>query len=444
MRDDDAGRDLVALSQEATSLLQRLIQQNTVNPPGNERVAQELLRSELEGAGFECELIGAEAERPNLIARLRGRSDGPRLCFQGHVDTVLADPSEWRVDPWSGESMDGFIWGRGALDMKGQVACEVAAACELGRSGWRPESGELMVIITCDEEAGATLGARWLCEQVPEKVRCDLIVNEGAGEALDFDGRRYYTIVVGEKGVFRFRLETSGRAGHASMPRIGDNALMRMVEVLGRLDGRQPPFDDYAQGRAALETLVGDADDLTAALQRVRSIEPRLADQLEPTLHVTIAPTMIRASQKENVIPSRCTVHVDCRVPPGMGADHVRQRVAELIGSESETEYRLDFTDDIVGNSSSLGGPLAGALRDFAERTDPGAELLPLVLPGFTDSHWFRKAFPECVAYGFFPQREMSFFDTAPLIHAPDERIAIDDVELASRFYRELALDLLT
>jgi acetylornithine deacetylase/succinyl-diaminopimelate desuccinylase-like protein len=227
------------------------------------------------------------------------------------------------------------------------------------------------------------------------------------------------------------------------MPRIGDNALLRMVEVLGRLDGRQPPYDDYSEGRATLEALVGASPDIAAALERIRAVDPRLAGQLEPTLHVTISPTMIRASQKENVIPSRCTVQVDCRVPPGMGAEHVRERVAELIGSESETEYRLDFTDDIVGNSSPLGGPLAGALRDFAERTDPGAELLPLVLPGFTDSHWFRKAFPDCVAYGFFPQREMSFFDTAPLIHAPDERIAIDDLELASRFYRELALDLL-
>ncbi len=433
----------MALAQDATSLLRRLIQHNTVNPPGNERVAQELLRAELEGAGFDCELIGVEPDRPNLIARLPGRSDGPRLCLQGHVDTVLADPAEWTVDPWSGEVRDGFVWGRGALDMKGQVACEVAAACELGRSGWRPASGELIVIVTCDEEAGATIGARWLCEQVPEKVRCDLIVNEGAGEVLDFDGRRYYTVVVGEKGVFRFRLETAGRAGHASMPRIGDNALLRMVDVLGRLDGRQPGFDEYPEGKAPLEILVGEAADIAGALDRIRAVEPRLATQLEPTLHVTISPTMIRASRKENVIPSRCTVQVDCRVPPGLGAEHVRDRVAELIGSEAETEYRLEFTEDIVGNSSPFGGPLADALGDFAERTDAGAALLPIVLPGFTDSHWFRKAFPECVAYGFFPQRAMSFFDTAPLIHAPDERIAIEDVELASRFYRELALDLL-
>jgi acetylornithine deacetylase/succinyl-diaminopimelate desuccinylase-like protein len=434
----------VGLAQEAISLLQQLIRHNTVNPPGNERPAQELLRSELEGAGFECELIGVDPERPNLVARLRGRSDGPRLCLLGHVDTVLADASEWQVDPWSGELRDGFLWGRGALDMKGQVACEVAAACELGRSGWRPDGGDLMVIVTCDEEAGATIGAKWLCEQVPEKVRCDMIVNEGAGEVLDFGGRRFFTVVVGEKGVFRFELTTEGRAGHASMPDIGDNALLRMVEVLGRLDRRQPPYDPYPAGVAPLEALLGDVDgDLEGAIARIREVEPRLAVQLDPTLHVTIAPTMIRASRKENVIPSRCTVQVDCRVPPGLGGDHVRRRVEELIGSEREAGYRLEFTDDIVGNSSELGGPLATAMRDFAERTDAGATLLPLVLPGFTDSHWFRKAFPECVAYGFFPQRAMSFFETAPLIHAPDERIALDDVELAARFYRELALDVL-
>jgi len=434
----------VGLAQEATSLLQQLIRHNTVNPPGNELAAQELLRAELEGAGFECELIGVEAARPNLIARLRGRSDGPRLCLLGHVDTVLADATEWEVDPWSGELRDGFIWGRGALDMKGQVACEVAAASELGRSGWRPDGGELIVIVTCDEEAGATLGAKWLCERVPEKVRCDLIVNEGAGEALDFAGRRFFTVVVGEKGVFRFKLTTEGRAGHASMPDIGDNALLRMVDVLARLDGRQPPYDPYPAGLAPLEALVGEqGSDVAGALERVRAVEPRLADQLDPTLHVTIAPTMIRASRKENVIPSHCTVQVDCRVPPGLDGAHVRRRVEELIGTEQDGGYRLEFTEDIVGNSSELAGPLADSLRDFAERTDPGATLLPLVLPGFSDSHWFRKTFPECVAYGFFPQRAMSLFETAPLIHAPDERIALDDVELAARFYRELALDLL-
>jgi acetylornithine deacetylase/succinyl-diaminopimelate desuccinylase-like protein len=430
----------MALAHDATDLLQRLIRFNTVNPPGNERPAQELLRAELEDAGFECELLGVTPERPNLIARLPGEAAGKRLCYLSHVDTVLAEPSEWSVDPWSGDLKDGFVWGRGALDMKGQVACEVAGACSLARSGWRPERGELLLVVTCDEEAGATHGARWLCEQVPDKVRCDMVVNEGAGEVLDFHGRRMYTLCVGEKGVFRFKLATRGRAGHASMPGIGDNALLRMVEVLSRLDGRQPPFDPYPAGVACLEALIGGpVEDVGAALAWLRDEEPRLADQFESMMRVTLAPTMIRASDKENVIPSRCTVRVDCRVPPEMGGAHVRRRVAELLGPEGKGGYSLEFSEEVVGNSSSPESELGTHLREFVRRADPGAELLPLVLTGFTDSHWFRKAFPECVAYGFFPQRAMTRWDTTPLIHAPDERIAIGDIEFAARFFNELA-----
>ncbi len=430
----------MALAHDATDLLQRLIRLNTVNPPGNERVAQEMLRSELEAAGFECELVGMTEERPNLIARLRGAGDGKRLCYLSHVDTVLADPAEWSVDPWSGALKDGYVWGRGALDMKGQVACEVAAACSLGHAGWRPERGELLVVVTCDEEAGATYGAQWLCEHVPEKVRCDMVVNEGAGEVLEFGGRRMYTLCIGEKGVFRFKLTTHGRAGHASMPGIGDNALLRMVDVLGRLDGRQPPFDSYPVGVACLEALTGAAvEDVSAALANMREVEPRLADQFESMMRVTIAPTMIRASEKENVIPSRCTVRVDCRVPPGMAQEHVRRRVEDLLGPADDGDYTLEFSEDVIGNSSPPESELVEHLREYVSRADPGAALLPLVLTGFTDSHWFRKAFPECVAYGFFPQRAMSRWDTTPLIHAPDERIAVDDIEFASRFFSELA-----
>jgi acetylornithine deacetylase/succinyl-diaminopimelate desuccinylase-like protein len=122
-----------------------------------------------------------------------------------------------------------------------------------------------------------------------------------------------------------------------------------------------------------------------------------------------------------------------------MGADHVRRRVTELLGEEAEHGYRLEFSEQVVGNTSPPDSELTSLLRDFVARTEPGAGVLPIVLPGFTDSHWFRKAFPECVAYGFFPQRAMSRFDTMPLIHAPDERIDLDDIVLASRFFSELA-----
>jgi acetylornithine deacetylase/succinyl-diaminopimelate desuccinylase-like protein len=433
-----------ALGDETTSLLQQLIRFNTVNPPGNELEAQTFLAEYLGDAGFDCELVGVTRERPNLIARLPGMTEGRALAFLCHVDTVLAHPDEWSVDPWSGELRDDFVWGRGALDMKGQVASEVAAAASLARSGWRPASGELILIATCDEEAGAALGARWLCENVPEKVCCDWVVNEGAGEALDFGGRRFYTLCVGEKGVFRFTLTTEGRAGHASIPRIGDNALLRMVSVLNRLDGRQPAFDSYPAAEACLSALLGHpSGDPTEALAEIRSIEGPLADLIEPMLGVTVAPTMIQASEKENVIPSRCSVKVDCRVPPGFGEQHVRRRIEELIGSESDSGYSLQFDDDVVGNISSLEGPLAQAIDSFIQDNDPGAAIAPFVLSGFTDSHWFRKAFPECVAYGFFPQRAMTLYETTPLIHAPDERIAVDDLVFASSLYYTLPQKLL-
>ena len=432
------------MGQRTVELLQQLIRFNTVNPPGNERPAQEFLAKRLTAAGFECELLGPVDERPNLIARLHGEGPGPTLCLLGHVDTVLAEPSEWSVDPWEGELRENMVWGRGALDMKGQVASEVAGVEELAGGGWRPPAGELMLVITADEEAGAEIGARWLCEEVPEKVRCDMIVNEGAGEALDFDGRRFHTLCVGEKGVFRFNLITEGSAGHASMPAMGENALLKMVKVLSRLDGRQPDFDEYPEGRGTLEALLGgQVEDLRAGIERVRSVEPRLAAQVEPMLGVTFAPTMAEASRKINVVPSRCTVRVDCRVPPGLGEDHVRRRLAELLGPEHDGDYRVEFRDDAIGNSSALEGPLAEAIAAFAEEWEPGTGLLPYVMPGFTDSHWFRKAFPECVAYGFFPQRSMTMFETGPLIHAPDERIAVADLELASAFYRDLPQRLL-
>ncbi len=176
------------LAGESVQLLQRLIAFNTVNPPGNELPAQQHLRGLLADAGFECELLGAVPQRPNLVARLRGAAEGPTLCYLGHVDTVLADAAEWRHDPWSGAVVDGCVWGRGALDMKSQVAAEVAAAVSLARSGWRPARGDLLVVAVVDEETGGALGAEWLTHTHPEKVRCELLVNEGGGAVFEYGG----------------------------------------------------------------------------------------------------------------------------------------------------------------------------------------------------------------------------------------------------------------
>ncbi len=428
------------LQQRTTELLRELIRFNTVNPPGNEQAAQEYLRELLEAAGFECELLSAVEGRPNQVARLGGKSDGPTLCLLGHVDTVLADPDDWSVDPWSGELRDDCVWGRGALDMKSQVAAEVAAAIVLAEEGWRPEAGELKLVLTADEEAGAEYGAKWLCEQHRDKVRCDLVVNEGAGEVFEYDGRRIYAVCVAEKGVFRFTLSTHGRAGHASIPRIGDNALTKMAGVLDALREPMPAYELSPEPEALMHAMGVDTGDLDAALKQVAEQDERVAVILEPMLGVTLAPTMIRASEKINVIPARAELGVDCRVPPELGEEHALERIHQVLGEDG---YDVEFRDTVVGNRSPIDTPLMDRIRSFVEREDPGAEVAAMVLPGFSDSRWFREAFPDCTAYGFFPQNTMDLFEATPLIHGADERIPVADLGLAAAFYADLAVEVL-
>ena len=427
-----------ALERSATQLLQELIRFDTVNPPGNEQACQNFLQDKLEAAGFECTQLSAVTGRPNLVARLAGRSDGPRLCYLGHCDTVLANPGDWTVDPWSGEIRDDCVWGRGALDMKDQVACEIAAAIALAEEGWRPESGELMIIVTADEEAGATHGAKWLCQEHPHLVRCDFVVNEGGGQVLRADGKSIYGVCVAEKGVFRFTLTAHGRAGHASIPRIADNSLTKLAPIIDAL-GRagHGPLSLHPEVEALVRALGIDDPDAGAALAALERIDPRLAIMLEPLMGVTFSPTMVRASEKVNVIPAAAHLTVDCRVPPGENEDSVRAAVADIVPAG---DWELKFGDGaVVGNRSPVESQLMDAICDFIEREDPGAAVVPSGLPGFTDSRWFREAFPDCIAYGFMPARAFDLFEAMPLIHGADERVPVEDLGLAARFFADLA-----
>jgi len=437
---------------EAAELLARLIRFNTVNPPGNERPAQEYLAAHLTQAGFECELLGAEPGRPNLVARLRPREEGaesgPTLCYLGHVDTVLADPAEWTHDPWSGELVDGYLWGRGAQDMKSQVAAEIAAAASLARSGWRPTRGELLIVTVVDEETGGSLGAEWITKNHPEKVRCDLLVNEGGGAVFEYRGRRLYGVCCAEKGVFRFIVGTDGVAGHASMPAMGDNALLKMGPLLERFAARQPSYRPTEEALAFVRAIGEDPEDPRGAVARLRAEDPRLAVMFEPMLGVTFTPTRISASEKINVIPSRAELKVDCRVPPGLGQRDVLTGIEEVLGEPTEEpgggpSWRIEFTEQVVGNRSPLRSQLMDEIAAWIARQDPGATVVPVALPGFTDSRHFRLAFPECVAYGFFPQRHQSMLESQPLIHGADERIDVRDLAFASELFRDLAVRIL-
>jgi acetylornithine deacetylase/succinyl-diaminopimelate desuccinylase-like protein len=431
----------MALEQETADVLARLIRFKTVNPPGNERECQQWLAGYLEDAGFTVELMGAEPERPNLVATLTGDEPGPTLGYLSHVDTVLADPDDWTHDPWSGEVHDGYLWGRGALDMKSQTAAEVAAATHLARDGWRPARGELKIIAVVDEETGGRWGAQWLTEERPDQARVDWLVNEGAGCVMPYGDRRLYGVCCAEKGTFRFLVRARGVAGHASVPGTGDNALLKLAPVITRLGERQPAFDVVAEPRVLLEALGEDPDDPAAAVAGVRAKEPRLALMVEPTLRVTAVPTRIFASEKINVIPAKAELHVDCRVPPGMDGEATMHRIHELLDDDG---VEVEFLEQVVGNRSPIDSPLMDAIGDWVAGNDPGAETLPTVLPAFTDSRWFRAAFPDCVAYGFFPQRHQTLYETWPLLHSSDERIDVRDLGFAAAFYADLPRRLLT
>jgi acetylornithine deacetylase/succinyl-diaminopimelate desuccinylase-like protein len=425
------------LQQATADLLTRLVRIDTVNPPGNERPAQELLAGLLADAGFAVRLVGRTEERPNLVARLRGAQDGPVLCLLSHVDTVLADPSEWRRDPWSGEVADGELWGRGAVDMKSQTAAEVVAALSLAHEGWRPARGDLLIVVTADEETGGDEGAVWLCENHPDLVRCDELLNEGGGAVLPYGDERLHGVCVAEKGVFRFTLTAAGLAGHASMPGLGDNALVKLAPLLQRIAERPVAWAPTDAPRRLLDALGLDAGgDPGAAVAALRERDPRLAIPVEAMLGVTMTPTRAFASDKVNVIPSRAQLKVDCRTPPGMGREEAERLIRSALGDLDGVA--LDFDEEVIGNGSPVDTELMAFIGDWVAEHDPGSRVVPYVLPAFTDSRTFRAAFPDCVAYGFFPHRHMTVHETNALMHAKDERIDVRDLGFAARFFRDV------
>src|SRR5213595_351913 len=293
----------LTLREEATDLLQRLIRLDTVNPPGNETVAAELLRGYLAESGVHSELYASVPERANLVARLRGRGDGPSLLLLSHTDTVVADATEWKVDPWSGELRDGEVWGRGALDMKGEVAASAVTIASLAREGFEP-AGDLIFVAAADEEVGQGHGLPWLCENHPDAIRADYALNEGAGERIELGGSAYYVCSTAEKMSSPFRLLVHGRAGHASMPGIADNALAKAAPLIERLAAYRPEPRLEAEAKALIEAFAGREVEAGEALEVARGLDPFAAELLEPLLSMTISPTMISASERRNVIPS--------------------------------------------------------------------------------------------------------------------------------------------
>jgi acetylornithine deacetylase/succinyl-diaminopimelate desuccinylase-like protein len=425
------------LRDETTALLRDLLRVDTTNPPGHETAAATLLRDYLEASGVECELVAREPDRANLVARIRGTGDGPSLALLGHTDVVPADPAGWQHPPFAGDLDDaGYVWGRGAIDMKNETASRAVTLAVLARSGFRPR-GDLMLIAEADEENGTdVVGLQWLVRERPD-IRADYVLNEGASERLTLaDGRTVVTINVGEKATLPALVTALGRAAHASTPLAGANAVPRLATLIGRLAAHRPPRRLLPATRALLEALVGEVDgDLDGAIARAQRLHPAFAELVAPLFSTTIAPTRLRGSDARNVMPARASVECDCRVVPGTTEDELAAELATALGTD--LPHEVEFLEPPNGGSvSPIGTPLYEVCRAWVAENDPGAILLPTVCTGFTDSHFMRDAFGS-VAYGFWPMRHTPYEVAAAGIHSVDERIHVDDLGYATRFHVE-------
>ena len=419
----------------ASDLLSALIQINTTNPPGNETAAAEYLAAYLAEAGVESTLVGADPLRQNLVARIRGRGTGPSLLLLGHTDVVVADPSEWSVDPFSGLDRDEYIWGRGALDMKGQVAAEAVAFAALARDGWQG-NGDLVLCAVADEEVGIGVGASWIVEAHPELVRTEYVINEGGGERFDHEGRVVYNVDVGEKMCSAFEITVYGRSAHASGAFISDNALPKIAPVIERIERMARPAHELPELNAFLVGIGAEGADATELARQARTSNLALSEVLGPMLGAVITPTGLEASPRAsvNVVPGRCVLRCDCRILPGQTQEQVRAAVALALDG---IEHDFEFVESVGGSSSSADTPLFDAIAGFVPTMEPGATAVPSISSGFTDSHFFRSAFGN-VAYGFMPKRTPPT-ETWPLIHSGDERVSKDDLELAAQFFLHAA-----
>lgn len=413
------------------SELIRIESVNTGDPAtigDGEAQAARYIEAKLREVGYDTTYLEAVPGRGNVICRLPGSNPGRgALLVHGHVDVVPADPTEWQVHPFSGAVQDGYVWGRGAVDMKDMVAMTVAVARELKRSGAVPPR-DLIFAFMSDEEAGGLFGSHWLVDHHPELFA-------GATEALSEVGgfsvslpedRRAYVFAAAEKGIGWATLTATGRAGHGSMIN-DDNAVSRVARAVTALAEhefpltRTPTVDALL---AAMHQLIGiefPEHDLEGAIAKLGPV----SRVINATLRNTANPTMLKAGYKANVIPSTAHATVDCRVLPGSEA-HFREQVAEIVGDGVEIEWVFQPPLEYP-----VSGDLVDAMRAALVAEDPRGHLVPYMLSGGTDNKAFARL--GTVGYGFAPLRLPPHLDFTAMFHGVDERVPVDGLKFGVR-----------
>lgn len=435
---------------EAVQILSELLKIDTTNPPGNERPAAEYLQKFLKKEGIPSEILEREPGRSNLLARLRGSKPGPKLLLLSHADVVPAtNPKHWKYPPFSGAIKEGYVWGRGALDMKSMTAME-AVAFALFKRMKLDFAGELILLAVADEEKGGNYGAAWLAQAHREKVKADYVINEGGGMPLEANGKVFYTIETIEKGLWWARVKVKGTAGHGSMPH-DDNPLVKSARLIDRIAQHKFPkvispslrifFEKIAnalepKGRKAIHAILAEGPE--GDLKSLLAGAPINSYMANAFIRTTCSPNMIQAGLKENVIPDSCECVLDCRFVPGFSREEIQktlQSIAKELGIDIEIET-LQFHDVSESPSDT---DLYKIIEETVREELPGVDGVPYLMTGATDSRFLREI--GSIAYGFQPlSTKMSLSERSQLIHNDNERIDVSSLELGVKLLAKIAL----
>lgn len=409
-----------AIQDEALEILRALIRCDTTNPPGNERIAVDLIADALGRHGLDSVIRESEPSRANLVARIAGSDRGKEaLLLSSHTDVVPAERSGWSRDPFGAEIADGCVWGRGALDMKSKCAMDLVLMAAIKRAGAIPER-DLIMAAVADEEAGSDHGARFLVERHPELVRAGWVLNEVGGFTVHLGGQRFYPIQIAEKGCVTVKMTVTAHPGHGSMPR-RDSAIAKISELISKITSTPMRQRVVPVMRRTLGQL---------------GIDPEHAGSLfAPMLSNTVSPTILRAGYKDNVIPGEASVVLDGRTLPGEDPESFMAELRAIVGPEPR--FELLKTAPPVETTSDT--ELFELICACVEAADPGARAISWMIPGATDNKYYSLLGARC--YGFSPVRLDSHTPFGSLYHGNDERLPIDGFFWGLRTYAEVVLN---
>jgi acetylornithine deacetylase/succinyl-diaminopimelate desuccinylase-like protein len=416
-------------------ILQNLVRFDTTNPPGDEAECIQYIEGLLKEAGLPAQLVGRKPQRPNLVARLKGQGNAPPLLLYGHVDVVTTENQQWTYPPFEGRIVDGYLWGRGAVDMKGGVAMMLAAFLKAKAEG-ASLPGDVIFAAVTDEEAGGDDGVRYLVEEHPDLFQgVRYALGEFGGFNMDIGGKRIYPIMISEKQICIMKVTFRGEGGHASMP-VRGQAMDRLARALRRLDRQKLPIHITPPVRLMVDALTKSMPGANRLV--IRSIlNPAFSDLVlktlgsravffAPLVRNTVSPTMLHASDKFNVIPSQVELGLDGRILPGLKPEFIVNEVRQLLGKEAEIEI---VRSDPGPAEADMG--LFDTLGNILKEFDPEGAPIPYVMMGVTDARWLSKLGIQ--TYGFTPMKLPTEVNFLRAVHTADERIPVDALDFGVR-----------